>query len=61
MEFEPQARAALDRVRAAVEAAGGTLDDVVAMTVFITDTRFGRVFTVAAARVLLASPTPPAP
>lgn len=44
-EFEPQARAALDRVRLAVEAAGGTLDDVVTMTVFITDTRFGRVFT----------------
>lgn len=45
LEFEPQARAALDRVRRAVEAAGGTLADVVAMTVFITDTRFGRVFT----------------
>ena len=45
MEFEPQARAALDRVRTAIEAAGGGLDDVVAMTVFITDTRFGRVFT----------------
>lgn len=44
-EFEPQARAALDRVRAAVEAAGGTLDDIVAMTVFITDTSLGRVFT----------------
>lgn len=45
LEFEPQARTALDRVRYAVEAAGGTLDDIVAMTVFITDTRFGRVFT----------------
>lgn len=45
LEFEPQARAALERVRAAVEAAGGTLSDIVAMTVFITDTRFGRVFT----------------
>lgn len=44
-EFEPQARAALDRVQRAVEAAGGTLSDIVAMTVFITDTRFGRIFT----------------
>jgi 2-iminobutanoate/2-iminopropanoate deaminase len=44
-EFEPQARQAIERVRMALEAAGGTLDDVVAMTVFITDTRFGRVFT----------------
>lgn len=44
-EFEPQCRAALDRVRAAVEAAGGSLDDIVTMTVFITDTSLGRVFT----------------
>lgn len=44
-EFEPQARAALQRVRAAVQAAGGTIDDIVSMTVFVTDVRFGRVFT----------------
>lgn len=44
-DFGEQARAALDRVRAAVEAAGGGLDDIVTMTVFITDTRLGRVFT----------------
>lgn len=44
-EFEPQARASIERVKAAVEAAGGSLDDIVAMTVFITDVRFGRVFT----------------
>lgn len=44
-EFEPQARQAIERVRTALAAAGGTLDDIVAMTVFITDTRFGRVFT----------------
>lgn len=44
-DFEDQARAALDRVRAAVEAAGGGLDDIIAMTVFITDTSLGRVFT----------------
>lgn len=45
LEFEPQARAALDRVRRAVEAVGGTLSDVVTMTVFITDVSLGRVFT----------------
>jgi 2-iminobutanoate/2-iminopropanoate deaminase len=44
-EFEPQARAALERVRHAVESAGGELTDVVSMTVFITDIRLGRVFT----------------
>ena len=44
-EFEPQCRAALDRVRVAVEAAGGSLDDIVTMTVFITDTSLGRIFT----------------
>lgn len=44
-DFAEQARAALDRVRAAVEAAGGTIDDIVTMTVFITDTSLGRVFT----------------
>jgi enamine deaminase RidA (YjgF/YER057c/UK114 family) len=44
-EFEPQARAAIERVRAGLEAAGGSLDDVVAMTVFVTDIRYGREFT----------------
>lgn len=44
-EFEPQARAALERMRSAVEAAGGTIHDIVTMTVFITDTDLGRVFT----------------
>lgn len=42
--FEPQARAAIERVRAAVEAAGGSLADVVALTVFVTDIRLGPVF-----------------
>ncbi|MFI6541123.1 RidA family protein [Nonomuraea sp. NPDC050547] len=45
LDFATQARRALDRVRLGVEAAGGTLDDIVTMTVFITDTRMGRVFT----------------
>lgn len=44
-EFEPQARAALERIRTALEAAGGSLDDVMAMTVFVTDIRNGRIFT----------------
>ncbi|MFI6294741.1 RidA family protein [Nonomuraea sp. NPDC050790] len=44
-DFADQARRALDRVRLAVEAAGGVLDDIVTMTVFLTDTRMGRVFT----------------
>ncbi len=44
-EFEPQARRALERMRAAVEAAGGAIEDIVSMTVFITDVRLGRVFT----------------
>jgi 2-iminobutanoate/2-iminopropanoate deaminase len=36
-DFGEQSRLALDAVRLAVEAAGGTLDDVVSMTVFVTD------------------------
>jgi enamine deaminase RidA (YjgF/YER057c/UK114 family) len=44
-DFEAQAARALERVEMAVKAAGGTLADIVTMTVFITDTRFGRIFT----------------
>lgn len=44
-DFAEQARAALDRIKTAVEAAGGTIADIVTMTVFITDTGLGRVFT----------------
>ena len=44
-DFAEQAKAALDRIKTALEAAGGRLDDIVTMTVFITDTRLGRVFT----------------
>lgn len=44
-EFEPQARAALARVQAVVEAVGGSLSDIAAMTVFVTDIRFGPIFT----------------
>lgn len=45
LDFAAQARRALDRVRMGVEAAGGTLADIVTMSVFVTDTRLGRVFT----------------
>lgn len=44
-DFETQARAALDRISIALEAVGGTMDDIVTMTVFITDTSLGRIFT----------------
>lgn len=44
-EFEPQARQALARIKAGIEAAGGTLRDITTMTVFITDVRYGRIFT----------------
>jgi 2-iminobutanoate/2-iminopropanoate deaminase len=44
-DFEAQARRALERVEVAVKAAGGTRADIVTMTVFITDTRLGRIFT----------------
>jgi 2-iminobutanoate/2-iminopropanoate deaminase len=45
LDFEDQARRALARVEHAVRAAGGSLADIVSMTVFITDTRQGRLFT----------------
>jgi enamine deaminase RidA (YjgF/YER057c/UK114 family) len=44
LDFEPQARRALERVQAAVEAAGGSIHDIVSMTIFITDARFGPIF-----------------
>jgi 2-iminobutanoate/2-iminopropanoate deaminase len=44
-DFEAQARRALERMDLAVRAAGGTRADIVTMTVFITDTRQGRLFT----------------
>ena len=38
-EFGAQARAAFDNVEYALEAAGGSLEDIVHMTVFLTDMR----------------------
>jgi enamine deaminase RidA (YjgF/YER057c/UK114 family) len=44
-DFAAQSRECLERVVAAVEAAGGTIDDIVTMTVYMLDVRKGRIFT----------------
>jgi enamine deaminase RidA (YjgF/YER057c/UK114 family) len=44
-DFDAQARRALDRISFALRAAGGTMDDITEMTVFVTDIRYGRMFT----------------
>jgi|SRR5688500_17582944 enamine deaminase RidA (YjgF/YER057c/UK114 family) len=43
-DFGEQCRYALDAVRRAVEAAGGTLDDIVTMTVYVTERESYPVF-----------------
>ena len=43
-DFAEQCRLTLDAVRLAVRAAGGTLDDIVTMTVFVTDLEHYPVF-----------------
>jgi enamine deaminase RidA (YjgF/YER057c/UK114 family) len=43
-EFVPQARRTFENIRLALEAAGATLRDIVAMTVFLTDWRYGQDF-----------------
>jgi enamine deaminase RidA (YjgF/YER057c/UK114 family) len=42
--FAAQAHAAFERIRVNLAEAGGTLDDIVTMTVFITDSRYGDEF-----------------
>jgi 2-iminobutanoate/2-iminopropanoate deaminase len=42
--FELQTRRVFERMRLILEAAGGSLDDLVTMTVFITDIRYGDEF-----------------
>lgn len=42
--FEAQTRRTFDRIQTILEAAGGTLDNLVTMTVFITDIRYGDEF-----------------
>lgn len=44
-DFAEQSREVLERVIQAVEAAGGTKDDIVSMTVYMLDVRKGRIFT----------------
>ena len=44
-DFDRQVRVAFDRMRKTLEAAGGKLDDIVTMTVFITDMANGTRFT----------------
>lgn len=44
-DFAEQSREVLERVIHAVEAAGGTRDDIVTMTVYMLDVRKGRQFT----------------
>jgi 2-iminobutanoate/2-iminopropanoate deaminase len=41
-DIKAQTREVLRKIKVGVEAAGGTMDDVVTMTVFITDARFYR-------------------
>jgi enamine deaminase RidA (YjgF/YER057c/UK114 family) len=43
--FDGQARVAFERLRKTLESAGGKLDDIVTMTVFITDMANGTRFT----------------
>ena len=44
-DFEGQTRATFERLRQNIERAGGTLDDIVTMTVFVTDMQYGTLFT----------------
>ena len=44
-DFEGQVRVTFDRIRANLTRAGGTLDDIVSMTVFIKDMQYGTRFT----------------
>ena len=44
-DFDGQVRVAFERMRKTLEAAGGKLDDIVTMTVFITDMANGTRFT----------------
>ena len=44
-DFEGQVRATFERIRSNLQRAGGTLDDIVTMTVFIKDMQYGTRFT----------------
>ena len=57
-DINAQARQALDNVRKVVEAGGGTMDDVVKLTIFVTDVRYREAY--AEARSKFFGPNPPA-
>ena len=44
-DFDGQVRATFERIRDTLASAGGTLDDIVNMTVFIKDMQYGTHFT----------------
>ena len=44
-DFEAQTRASFERIRSNLKRAGGTLDDIVTMTVFVKDMQYGTRFT----------------
>ena len=44
-DFDGQVRATFESIRATLARAGGTLDDIVTMTVFIKDMQYGTHFT----------------
>ncbi|MGH7774204.1 MAG: RidA family protein [Candidatus Binatia bacterium] len=44
-DFDAQVRVSFERIRKTLESAGGTLDDIVTMTVFIVDMKNGTRFT----------------
>lgn len=44
-DFDAQVRVCFERIKNAVERAGGSVDDIVTMTVFITDMAHGTRFT----------------
>ncbi len=44
-DFDGQVRASFERIRVNLARAGGTLDDIVTMTVFIRDMQYGAHFT----------------
>ncbi len=44
-DFEAQVRATFERIRSTLARSGGTLDDIVTMTVYIKDMQYGTHFT----------------
>lgn len=52
MDLETQTRRAFERIGTILEAAGGSLDDIVTMTVYMTDIRYADRFTQLRAEIL---------